>query len=417
MISHTLSFAHDQFSRQLRSLSPTVRGRRSTTRRADRRGFAYDQLSRNTSATRVADGATEVVSYQYDLAGRRRRVDWPDAFYAQYDYDLTGAVTAIRENGANSGAGVLAVYAYDDLGRRTSIARGNGVVTTYSYDAASRLAELSQDLTGSSDDLTLGFTYNAAGQAVSRSGMTGAYAWPQPAINAEFYTANGRNQYASVGGVNFTYDARGNLTATGAASYGYDAFNRLTSAGSATLSYDPAGRLYQVSASPNTTRFLYDGLDVIAEYDGSNTLLRRYVHGPSFDEPIVWYEGSGTTDRRWILQDQLGSVVAATDGDGDLIGTPNTYDEYGRPGPANAGRFQYTGQMWLGEANLYHYKARAYAPALGRFLQTDPIDTGRSAPAGVVRTVGKSSKPWLAKWITNRRERAFRSLLVHRRRS
>lgn len=44
-----------------------------------------------------------------------------------------------------------------------------------------------------------------------------------------------------------------------------------------------------------------------------------------------------------------------------------------RPAGTNAGRFQYTGQTWIGEANLYHYKARAYAPALGRFLQTDPI--------------------------------------------
>jgi RHS repeat-associated protein len=36
-------------------------------------------------------------------------------------------------------------------------------------------------------------------------------------------------------------------------------------------------------------------------------------------------------------------------------------------------RFQYTGQMWLAEAQLYHYKARAYHPGLGRFLQPDPI--------------------------------------------
>jgi RHS repeat-associated protein len=29
--------------------------------------------------------------------------------------------------------------------------------------------------------------------------------------------------------------------------------------------------------------------------------------------------------------------------------------------------------MWLPELGLYHYKARAYSPTLGRFLQTDPI--------------------------------------------
>lgn len=36
-------------------------------------------------------------------------------------------------------------------------------------------------------------------------------------------------------------------------------------------------------------------------------------------------------------------------------------------------RFQYSGQMWLPEIGLYHYKARTYSPTLGRFLQTDPI--------------------------------------------
>ena len=33
----------------------------------------------------------------------------------------------------------------------------------------------------------------------------------------------------------------------------------------------------------------------------------------------------------------------------------------------------YTGQLWLPDFGLYHYKARAYHPALGRFLQTDPV--------------------------------------------
>jgi RHS repeat-associated protein len=37
------------------------------------------------------------------------------------------------------------------------------------------------------------------------------------------------------------------------------------------------------------------------------------------------------------------------------------------------GRFQYTGQAWIAELGLYHYKARFYSPSLGRFMQTDPI--------------------------------------------
>jgi len=33
----------------------------------------------------------------------------------------------------------------------------------------------------------------------------------------------------------------------------------------------------------------------------------------------------------------------------------------------------YTGQMWLPDWGMYHYKGRQYRPDLGRFLQTDPI--------------------------------------------
>ena len=36
--------------------------------------------------------------------------------------------------------------------------------------------------------------------------------------------------------------------------------------------------------------------------------------------------------------------------------------------------------MWLPELGLYYYKARFYAPQLGRFLQTDPIGYGGDGP-------------------------------------
>lgn len=52
---------------------------------------------------------------------------------------------------------------------------------------------------------------------------------------------------------------------------------------------------------------------------------------------------------------------------------PDLAREYGIPNATNAGRFQYTGQAWLPELGMYHYKARIYSPTLGRFLQTDPI--------------------------------------------
>jgi RHS repeat-associated protein len=104
-------------------------------------------------------------------------------------------------------------------------------------------------------------------------------------------------------------------------------------------------------------------------------LLRRYVHGPGVDEPLVQYDGAGTTSKKWLHADARGSIIALSDASGNVV-AKNAYDPYGAPQAGNSGLFQYTGQIWLAEAGLYHYKARAYHPGLGRFLQTDPIGYG-----------------------------------------
>ncbi len=113
--------------------------------------------------------------------------------------------------------------------------------------------------------------------------------------------------------------------------------------------------------------------------------LSRYVSGPGPDEPLVWYEGSDLASRRFLHADHQGSVIALS----GSTGTPaniNSYDEYAIAASSNAGRFQYTGQIWLPELGLYHYKARAYSPTLGRFLQTDPV--GYTADLNLYAYVG-----------------------------
>lgn len=179
----------------------------------------------------------------------------------------------------------------------------------------------------------------------------------------------------SAGGIGFSYDARGNLTGDGTNSYAYTSENLLkTGPSGATLIYDPLGRLYQTVGGGVTTRLQYDGAALIAEYNASNAVQRRYVHGPGTDNPIVWYEGSAISNatRRFLMADERGSIVSITDSVGATIHI-NAYDEYGIPAPGNVGRFGYTGQTWLPEVGMWYYKARIYSPTLGRFLQADPI--------------------------------------------
>jgi RHS repeat-associated protein len=329
----------------------------------------WDALGRNTSET----GLQGTMAYGYDIAGRRNRVTWPDGFYVTQDHLVTGEVQAIREYGASSGVGVLATYGFDSLGRRVSIARGNGTTSNYGYDAISRLKSLSHDLGGTAQDVTSSFSFNPASQIVTWTRNNNSYAWGAHYNLSRTYSVNGLNQITSDGSAAIGYDNRGNLTSQGSKSYSYTVENRLIAGpNSASYTYDPTGRLAQTSGSTGTTRYQYDGTDLVAEYNASNQLLRRYVHGPGADEPLVWYEGAGTTDRRWLHQDERSSTTAISNSAGSIVAI-NSYDEYGVPASGNIGRFQYTGQTWMPEIEMYHYKARVYSPTLGRFLQADPV--------------------------------------------
>ncbi len=338
--------------------------------------MAYDSLGRKTSES----SSLGTISYQYDLAGGRTRITWPDTFYVGYIRDTDEEVTQIEESGATSGLGLLASYSYDALGERTGISRGNGVSTSYGYDGVSRLNALSHTLVSSGYNQALGFTRNAAGQITGRSSTDSAYDWTGAYTVTRGYAPNGLNQLTTSGPYALSYlDGRGNLTSDSLHSYGYTPTNQLTSYSSggvtAVLVYDPLGRLVQTGGSAAaTTQFAYAGDQLLTEYDGSGNLLRRYVPGASgADDPVVWYEGASTGDRRWLIDDERGSVIGVTNAAGVLMDSPNTYDEYGNPGGSNQGRFQYTGQLWIPEIGLYHYKARTYSPTLGRFMQTDPI--------------------------------------------
>ncbi|MGC6331818.1 RHS repeat-associated core domain-containing protein [Rhizorhabdus sp. FW153] len=370
--------------------------------------YSYDGLNRQISARfqagglgitndydgpgrvkRTTNNVGQEIDYQYDQNGNRTRLTWPEKYvqYTNFTYDnLDRQLNAIEYP-----ARPVVQIDYDDYNRRVSVTR-SGVAdeTSYSWAQIDRLTCLTHNVVAGGalecdstrvlaigSDMATRFTYAPSGQIVLRETANDSYAWNGAWIGSRNYTSNGLNQTTSAGSTTFEYDANGNMTRNGAVTYTYDGENRLKSADNgatnlATLTYDPLGRLFEVKVGTSTasiTRFLYDGDALIAEYNSGYTRLRRYVHGPNPDDPMVWYEG---TSRRFLHADHQGSIVLVTDQSGNALNI-NTYDAWGIPGAANQGRFQYTGQIWLPELGMYYYKARIYSPTLGRFLQTDPI--------------------------------------------
>jgi YD repeat-containing protein len=118
-------------------------------------------------------------------------------------------------------------------------------------------------------DLT--YTYDEAGQRVAVGGTYARTNLPA-AVASATYDAN--NRLTAWGGTSYTYDDNGSLLNDGTRTYTWDVRNRLASlSGGATASfqYDATGRRQSKTVSGTTTKFLYDGLNVIQELDGSLT--------------------------------------------------------------------------------------------------------------------------------------------------
>ena len=246
-----------------------------------------------------------MVSFGNDGLGRTR-LTHPDGFFVDQDFLVTGETTRIRENGATSGVGVLATYGYDTLGRRSSLVFGNGESASYGYDAVSRLSQLVRNLGGTTNDLTLTFSYNSASQIVSTIRSNDLYAWTGHGNGTTSTTADGLNRIAGWNGT-LSYDAKGNMTSDGTKTYTYDSENKLSpTAPSFPYYYDPLGRLAGVGA-PLAIHYenYVDGL-IAERVAGSSSIQFRHVFGPGSDEPIVWYNGPGTSDRRFLHADERG---------------------------------------------------------------------------------------------------------------
>ncbi len=348
---------------------------------------------RGTSAspgrgTKRAGGLIETsygraVSFSYDGAGNRLSFSWPDAQGIAYAFDAANFFEWVGIAGGAVGVG----FGYDNLGRLAWNGRGT-TQSNIGFDSADRVTSLAHALT--SGAVTYGFGYSPASQVVTASTTNSSYDWTAPSSQTVNTVADGLNRDAATAAVGAPcatsgacYDCNGNLTRTpdGLYAYAYDGENRLTkktvvatNASVITLAYDPLGRLWQTTAGGVVTQYLYDNDALVAQYDGAGNLLRRYVHGSGVDNPVIWFEGAAltTASASLLIADRQGSIIATTNAAGSVTNT-YTYDPYGNPSSWSVPGFGYTGQLALSQAQLWHYKARAYDPGSGRFLQTDPI--------------------------------------------
>ena len=283
-------------------------------------------------------------------------------------YDPASQVTNILHQLTATSAQInKAEYLYNGVGNRTSLTDRRGA-QAFGYDTLDRLTSASHPLLGTPQ----AFAYDSVGNRTTGGSVV-----------------NAGNQLTADTNFAYQYDDNGNLIrktllATGNFTvYTYDAENRLTkvedfAAGASTPAttwtyrYDGLGRRIEKVANGQTKRYVYDGEDILLEYDGANVLQARYTHGPGIDEPIAVTKGGSTF---FYHQDGLGTVTDLTDSAG-ATAKSYAYDAYGTilesPGALDQ-PYTYTGREFDSESGLYYYRKRTYDPLIGRFISRDPV--------------------------------------------
>jgi len=237
----------------------------------------------------------------------------------EYDYDVAGRLKEVKLNGI-----VQASYGYDDNGNRTEV----NAQTVAHYDAQDRLLDY--------NNTTYAYTDN--GELKSKTAGTATTA--------------------------YRYDVLGNLRHVDlpdgtAIDYLIDGQNRRI--GKQVNGVLKQGFLYQ------------DQLKPVAELDGNNTIVSRFVYADKGNAPAYMIKG-GATYR--IISDHLGSPRLVVDIATNMVVQSMSYDVWGNViQDSNPGfqPFGFAGGLYDRDTRLVRFGARDYDAETGRWTAKDPI--------------------------------------------
>jgi len=191
----------------------------------------------------------------------------------------------------------------------------------------------------------------------------------------------------SYGGNTYQYTASGELksktNAEGTTVYDYDVLGNLravTLPDGTKIEYVIDGLNRRIGKKVNgvlVQGFLYqDQLNPVAELDGNNNVVARFVYGSRSNVPDYMIK-NGATYR--IISDHLGSPrVVVNVATGQVVRRMD-YDEYGKVIlDTNPGflPFGYAGGIYDPLTGLVRFGARDYDPEVGRWTAKDPIGYG-----------------------------------------
>ncbi len=374
--------------------------------------------------TQITYPSGRVVNLNRDSAGRLTSMtDGNSANYLSgISYNATGQVT-----GLTLGNGVVEGYGYDAnrlqlTSQTASIGTTSLLNLTYSYAASSgqngagstagnsgQLMSISGTIAGATESAA--YIYDNLGRLVTSNQTTNGTTAQRRFVydrfgnrTAVYDATSGGNQIQSVsisttlvppmtlvannkvasataGGVtkNYSHDNAGNVTNDGDHSYTYDAENRLVSVdsgNSANYSYDQNNRRIKKTIGSTTTVYIWEGSQVVAEYDvSSSTLQAEFIYyGPRM---LARY-ANGTT--RYYLRDRL-SKRLTLDASGNVVGK-QSHLPFGETVAASGEQEKYHFTSYERDSEIDSDNAinRQAFQNIGRFNRPDPAPLNKENP-------------------------------------
>lgn len=378
--------------------------------------YAYNELGQLTTVTLTTDGMADTepheVSYTYTATGAVDQVNYRGGTGLDYGYDIRDYVSSIN-NGATSGSYFAGSYTYKKNGNIATASFYNphknisdpghkSFTTTYVYDGKNQLtgADYEAGVSGQSAWFDVdGITYDPNGniKSLRRKAQSSSYI---DNLSYNYSTSNRLNSLADAVAINTkSWDAED-------ATYGYDANGNMTS---------QTGKIsamhYNERNLPVHT-VMSGGAEIIANYNAGGYRILKEVVGGVWeyhvrdedrtlavirDDVLVYFnlfgndmfgqiETSGGvlslgSGQRYYMKDHLGSIRQVVNASGGNLTTTDYYP-FGLVMPdgntnnsAPNDAYKFTGHERDDEAelNLDYMLARNYDPAIGRFLQIDPM--------------------------------------------
>lgn len=375
--------------------------------------IAYgDESKPVTVTTTTASGYTTTQTMTYDAAGNLKHTEVRDSIAgttvllsADAVYDAVGRITS-----ATYSNGTSATFSYtpyeEAAGSAWTLADGTTWSTSRSFSRAGRI--LSATKTGGGRTAAVAYTYDTAARLKSATLTTDV------AVSAKSwsfqYDADSNRTAQTVDGrtITYAYDKADRLTTvtgdpTLSGSVGYDSFGDVTSIGPLRITYDAAAMVTELrdTATSNSVAFVYDADEkAIAKTTttGGVTTTVRYSAGnlmlDGTSKPVgqqVSLPGGVTVQRTigsvssqsWLVAGLDGSTWFTVDAKGAATSGMALYSPFGEALTARTAPVSPTMPTigWTGgggyetealSVDVVPMGARAYVPALGRFLQVDP---------------------------------------------